>query len=247
MNIKPNIYLDIDGVLLANENSAAIGADIFLRYVIKNYDVYWLTTHCHGDATVPVKRFGHLFELKTRELLPKIKATDWQEAKTEAIDFSNPFLWFDDDLYDDERTELLAHNVLDNWIQVKLSANPRQLKDIALNFPEPSDGSVESQWQAMTTKYNFSPVRVQRLRDALESKGIVSPPLVSRKLSRRYGASVALAKEIVERRLAKLSDSYDPKTYNYLGNIPKASHNPMSNWPQPLKRVFATIRLLHRR
>ena len=75
--MKPNIYLDIDGVLLANENNAAEGADVFLRYVIKNYDVYWLTTHCHGDASVPVKRFNHLFEPETRKFLPKIKVTDW--------------------------------------------------------------------------------------------------------------------------------------------------------------------------
>src|SRR5579875_3047167 len=129
---KPNIYLDIDGVLLANENSPAASADAFLRYVIKNYDVYWLTTHCHGDAAVPVKRFAHLFEPETRQLRPKIKATDWQEAKTEAIDFTKPFLWFDDDLYEEERAVLLAHKALDNWIEVDLAANPQQLKELAL-------------------------------------------------------------------------------------------------------------------
>ena len=123
-----NIYLDIDGVLLANENNVAEGADDFLQYVIKNHDVYWLTTHCHGVATVPVERFGHMFEPETQKLLPKIRATDWREAKTEAIDFSQPFLWFDDDLYDDERNALFKHGAIGSWIEVDLAKNPEQLK-----------------------------------------------------------------------------------------------------------------------
>jgi hypothetical protein len=138
--MKPNIYLDIDGVLLANENNAAEGADAFLRHVIENHDTYWLTTHCHGDASVPVKRFGHLFEPATGKLLPKIKATDWQDAKTEAIDFSKPFLWFDDDLYPDERLALLQHGAVDSWIEVDLAKNPQQLKQLVRHFPAGPSG-----------------------------------------------------------------------------------------------------------
>jgi len=125
--MKPNIYLDIDGVLLANENNPSRGANDFLQYVINNYSVYWLTTHCHGDASVPVTRFGHLFEPKTRLLLSQIKSTNWQVAKTEAIDFNLPFIWFDDDLYNDERQALIEHNAMDSWVEVDLSRNPDSL------------------------------------------------------------------------------------------------------------------------
>jgi hypothetical protein len=41
-----NVYLDIDGVLLANEENLAIGAAEFIKYAVEHFDVYWLTTHC---------------------------------------------------------------------------------------------------------------------------------------------------------------------------------------------------------
>ena len=41
-----NVYLDIDGVLLANEKSATNYADEFLQAVLAAYpdSTYWLTT-----------------------------------------------------------------------------------------------------------------------------------------------------------------------------------------------------------
>ena len=67
-----NIYLDIDGVLLANEENLAIGASEFIKYAANNFDVYWLTTHCNGDASVPLQHIGHLFDDETVELAKKV-------------------------------------------------------------------------------------------------------------------------------------------------------------------------------
>ncbi len=137
-----NIYLDIDGVLLANDLNAANYAPEFIEYVITNYpdSTYWLTTHCQGDASRPIKNIGHLFDNKTIELMRKIKPTTWlkSSAKTDAIDFSKPFLWFDDDLFLIEKTALLDNGVLDNWIEVNLSKNPNQLQQFISSFPIPT-------------------------------------------------------------------------------------------------------------
>lgn len=134
-----NIYLDIDGVLLANDLNPANYANEFLRKVLSEYpdSTYWLTTHCNGDAAVPIQHIGHLFESDVQELMKLIKPTSWQTAKTRAIDFDNPFLWFDDDLFFEEEQELRKHNVLDNRIAVDLSKNPNQLKDFIDSFPIP--------------------------------------------------------------------------------------------------------------
>lgn len=127
-----NIYLDIDGVLLANEKHAAEGADEFITALLQKYpeSTYWLTTHCQGDANEPLEHIVHLFKPETVELMRKIKPTAWSEAKTEAIDFTQDFLWFDDDLYDDERDELLAHSALEKWVAVDLAANQKHLHDL---------------------------------------------------------------------------------------------------------------------
>ena len=45
-----NIYLDIDGVIMANDREPARHVTEFLEFVVNKYPVYWLTTHCKGDA-----------------------------------------------------------------------------------------------------------------------------------------------------------------------------------------------------
>ena len=134
-----NIYLDIDGVLLANDLNPANHASEFLKYVLTNYpdSTYWLTTHCQGDASLPIKHIGHLFDAETVGLMKKIKPTAWDLSKTRAIDFNQPFLWFDDDLFFEEKQALTEHGALDNWIEVDLQKNPDQLKKFMTSFPLP--------------------------------------------------------------------------------------------------------------
>ncbi len=137
--MKPNIYLDIDGVLLANDLQAANYANEFLRKVLAEYPdtTYWLTTHCNGDASVPIAHVGHMFAPDVQQLMAQIKPTSWDVAKTRAIDFDKPFLWFDDDLFYEEKEELLAHGVLDNHIMVDLATNTDQLANFIQSFPLP--------------------------------------------------------------------------------------------------------------
>jgi len=136
-----NIYLDIDGVLLANEHYPAEYAPEFIKYVLTHYpdSTYWLTTHCQGDASVPIRQIGHLFDAETVELMKQIKPTTWLDSanKTDAIDFTKPFLWFDDDLFIAERQALIKHKVLENWIEVDLRKDPNMLGKFLQSFPIP--------------------------------------------------------------------------------------------------------------
>jgi hypothetical protein len=134
-----NIYLDIDGVLLANDLNPASHASEFLKVVLERYpdSTYWLTTHCQGDPDTPIQHIGHLFDDETVALMRKIKPTTWDLAKTRAIDFSQPFLWFDDDIFHEEKETLLKHEALDSWIEVDLRKDPNQLKNFVVSFPLP--------------------------------------------------------------------------------------------------------------
>lgn len=141
-----NIYLDIDGVILANDLQPANHAKEFLKFILDKYpnNTYWLTTHCQGDANVPITHIGHLFEEETVKLMKLIKPTAWDTAKTRAIDFSKPFLWFDDDLFHEEKQTLLRHDALDNWIEVDLNRNPNQLANFISSFPIPNNLALEN-------------------------------------------------------------------------------------------------------
>jgi len=140
---KPNIFLDIDGVILANEENLSIGAEEFIKYAVENFDVYWLTTHCtQSDATHAINYVMRAGSESLRPHLEKLIPTSWSDNKTEAIDFSKPFLWFDDDCYLAEKRDLEANNAFNSWVEVDLRNYPDQLqREIKLleSFIEESD------------------------------------------------------------------------------------------------------------
>jgi hypothetical protein len=131
-----NIYLDIDGVLLANEMHAAVGADEFLQAILDKHpeNAYWLTTHCWRGENRCVELLTPVLQPETVALLQKIKPTEWGELKTDAIDFSQPFLWFDDDLLQEEAKVLEEHKASGNYVPVNLQAYPKQLIDLTDKF-----------------------------------------------------------------------------------------------------------------
>ncbi|MFA6185371.1 MAG: hypothetical protein WCT51_03625 [Candidatus Shapirobacteria bacterium] len=123
-----NIYLDIDGVLLTKSGNQAKFVKEFLEYVLKNHQIYWLTTHCKGDAVFTIRFMERFFDEKTIELMKNILPTSWDTLKTEAIDFSKPFLWFDDNVFNAEKEVLKQHNCLKSQIEINLEEDPDQLK-----------------------------------------------------------------------------------------------------------------------
>lgn len=122
-----NIYLDIDGVLLANDKRVANFSHEFIDHLVKKYPVYWLTTHCKGDANHTVNFLKMFFNSETIKLLEYIQPTNWDLLKTEAIDFSKPFLWFDDDVFEAEKEILRLNNCFDSWVEIDLGKDENQL------------------------------------------------------------------------------------------------------------------------
>ncbi len=123
------LYLDIDGVLVQG-GQATVGIVEFLRYATENFDCYWLTTHCHGDAKPVFLYLVSRVPTEALSYIEQIKPTIWGGWKTEAIDFGAPFHWLDDNLFAPERQALLTHNVLDSFILIDLVSRPNQLLDV---------------------------------------------------------------------------------------------------------------------
>ena len=85
-----NIYLDVEGVLM-NRGKPAKYIKEFLKYLTSKHNVYWLTTLCRGEANNVVAYLRQFLDEETLEYCQKIKATNWNTWKTEAIDFSQNF------------------------------------------------------------------------------------------------------------------------------------------------------------
>ncbi len=131
-----NIYLDIDGVLIKKDNSSADNVVEFLKYVTDNHDVYWLTTHCRGGENNTLSHLKGKLPDKAFEYLEKIKPTDWQTLKTEAIDFTRDFLWLDDYVIEVEKNILLENNFLCKLQLINLEKNPGSLDTKFYNLKE---------------------------------------------------------------------------------------------------------------
>lgn len=86
-----NIYLDIDGVILANDKRVANYSHEFIDHLVNKYPVYWLTTHCRGDASYTVNHLRMFFNSETMKLIERILPTNWDILKTmSAIHQSGP-------------------------------------------------------------------------------------------------------------------------------------------------------------
>ena len=129
------VYLDIDGTLIHEElgpsfGKPANGLEGFLT-ALSHFDVYWLTTHCmEGDPTRAQKLIKQHTGADLHEFVEVIKPTTWSRNKTEALDLSDNFIWFDNDVFAGEH-EALAHlREGQEFVKVNLANNPYQLMEL---------------------------------------------------------------------------------------------------------------------
>jgi len=118
-------YIDIDGVLLRNGRKGPElipGFRQVLLYLKENFDCRWLTTHVRhesGSAGAVAKLAPYLKgERIDCALLEGIGPTKWETLKTEAIDFSGPFIWLDDDPLPIERRILAERGCENNLVTI---------------------------------------------------------------------------------------------------------------------------------
>ena len=91
------LYINIDGVLLNNDYDTRADHSIeLIDYITNEFDCYWLTTHCKGDAAPAIEYLTDYFPAETIEKLKTVKSTYWENLKTEGIDFDKNFIWIDD-------------------------------------------------------------------------------------------------------------------------------------------------------
>ena len=108
-----NIYLDIDGVLLKKHGGPADNLLKFLEHMTENHD------HCRNGSNQSVEYLEDKLPSEALEYLNKIKPAYWDLLKTEGIDFTKEFKWYDDYIMEAEEKVLKEHNRLDSFMKVE--------------------------------------------------------------------------------------------------------------------------------
>ena len=126
------LYIDIDGVLLNYETDTRADHSVeLIDYITKEFDCYWLTTHCKGDAGPAVEYLSSYFSGETLRKLRKIKPTYWEDMKTEGIDFDSNFIWLDDYPFQAELSVLRNFCAEESLYRVNLSNKDELLNVMA--------------------------------------------------------------------------------------------------------------------
>ena len=128
-----NIYLDIDGTLIHEDLAlpkAAAGLANFIR-ALRPHNTFWLTTHCRDGN--PERARSILKQHVPEELhgdIDRIEPTVWDTLKTEGIDWSQDFIWFDNDICEAERRRFATALPTQSFIEINLRHNPNHLIEI---------------------------------------------------------------------------------------------------------------------
>ena len=127
---KMKIYFDIDGVLVGRGWKPALYATEFLRAATEKHDCYWATTHCKGDAGPALAYLKGILPSEAYSCCERIKTTNWTYNKTQALDMTSDFLWFEDAPMDIEKEVLSKQDKAKCLIVVDLIANPNHLEEL---------------------------------------------------------------------------------------------------------------------
>lgn len=112
------------------ENQAAAGLAEFI-IALRPHNTYWLTTHCMDGnpkrARAIMKKY---LPIELHADIERIIPTTWNILKTEGIDWSQDFIWFDNDIRPAESERIQQGTDGQQAIEVNLKLNPEQLIEI---------------------------------------------------------------------------------------------------------------------
>lgn len=130
--IKADAYVDVDGVLFCRNGEILELRDgfmSFLKFLTDNFEnCYWLTCWGTGFNDVLKTIYGG-------RIAAKFKDSNWSHSspidKASGIqDWTRPFVWIEDGLFDAAMEELKKHGCENNYIHVPFDGEMHILYDI---------------------------------------------------------------------------------------------------------------------
>lgn len=132
------VYLDTDGVLLGADRDKSHRASLadhairFLEFAVRNFEVHWLAPQGQdGNAQAVVDHLVRHTPLSERERLmsvaAKVRPTQYEDDRTEALPQDGNFVWFDDELSEGEMAIIKRCGWFDRWQWIDTREEPEDL------------------------------------------------------------------------------------------------------------------------
>jgi hypothetical protein len=140
-DVRPILFLDIDGVLLRRRNAVifdafelAPGCLKFLEWATARFRCLWLTSRARMGWPDGIRRAfraaGAVLDEPRWAILDLIESAPWTAHKCEAIDPKSDFWWIDDDPTAHDRGWLRAHGCEDRLIEISTDTYPDALTQL---------------------------------------------------------------------------------------------------------------------
>ena len=95
--MNPNLYLDVDGVLLFIDQENTWLFNLLLSNKNRFWKIFWLSSWTRNGTDDLLYKYHPKFKLL------KAKPLKWVANKTEAINWKRPFIWLEDGIIEEER------------------------------------------------------------------------------------------------------------------------------------------------
>jgi hypothetical protein len=140
-DVRPILFLDVDGVLLRRRNGGifdafelAPGCLKLLEWATGRFRCFWLTSRARLGWQDGVRRAfrgaGAVLDDPSWAVLDLIEPAPWTAHKCEAINPKSDFWWIDDDPTAHDRGWLRAHRCEDRLIEVRTDTHPDALTQL---------------------------------------------------------------------------------------------------------------------
>ena len=140
-DVRPMLFLDIDGVLLRRRNlgifdafELAPGCLEFLEWATGRFRCLWLTSRARLGWQDGIRRAfraaGAALDDPRWAVLDLIKSAAWTINKSEALDPQTEFWWIDDDPSAHDRDWLCVHGCEDRLIEINTDTYPDALAQL---------------------------------------------------------------------------------------------------------------------
>ena len=158
--MNTDLYLDVDGGILGRDEAGREALvptlEEILEYAARTYRCFWLTTQERGEGDGVVRHLAPHCSSAVVPLLRRFQVAHWDALKTEAVDFSRPFIWIDDRPLWTEIKALEDRNCLYSWLRVDAYQN---LEDLTVSKIE----AKRRQVQRMHPFFSLTPRDPDRL------------------------------------------------------------------------------------